>query len=404
MDQLAHSEVDLTDPLVFSSALYEKMQLLSPGVAELELDEFRYCLENLVPSDGWQTIELESMERIEQKVNNRWFYESIQLRPHRGGRPVMDETILGLQRMLMVGLVSGGYPVEWIARHFYYDLRGSFFLHRTEYTTPEIINRLGGRPLRGFEPKQRELERAPAVGYKAFKEANREIDECFIALLRKLVDLKGIPVLVAIAGQTAAGKTEIVARLQSSFADAGRRVTSIELDNFFTDRDEREARGIDSLGKEALHYELLQQCLKDIRAGETIYTPRYDFITATSSHNGDGKLRQGRAPVEIQPADIIFIEGNFPFLLPEIAPLIGIKVVYLTGDDVRLKRKWRRDMDLRRKYELTYFLNRYFREQFLMAESAYTPQMLLCDLLVDTTQAEIWATSEITAAMDEICL
>jgi len=36
-----------------------------------------------------------------------------------------------------------------------------------------------------------------------------------------------------------------------------------------------------------------------------------------------------------------------------------------------------------------------------MAESVYRPQMLLCDLLVDTTRAEIWATPMIQAALSE---
>jgi uridine kinase len=88
------------------------------------------------------------------------------------------------------------------------------------------------------------------------------------------------------------------------------------------------------------------------------------------------------------------MEGNFPFLLKEIVPLIGIKVVYLTDDSVRMKRKWRRDIDYRKKYEPTYFRNRFFKEQFIMAQIAYIPQMQTCDLLVDTTGAALWATPE----------
>jgi len=56
-------------------------------------------------------------------------------------------------------------------------------------------------------------------------------------------------------------------------------------------------------------------------------------------------------PIVVEPADIIFIEGNFPFLIEEVADLIGIKVVYLTDDPIRLKRKWKRDIDYRKKYE-----------------------------------------------------
>jgi len=61
---------------------------------------------------------------------------------------------------------------------------------------------------------------------------------------------------------------------------------------------------------------------------------------------------------------------------------------------MRLQRKWKRDMDYRKKYDLMYFLNRYFREQFLMAESVYRPQMTMCDVMVDTSAAAVWLTPE----------
>jgi uridine kinase len=92
--------------------------------------------------------------------------------------------------------------------------------------------------------------------------------------------------------------------------------------------------------------------------------------------------------------DVICIEGNFPFLIEEVASLIDIKVVYLTDDPIRLKRKWKRDIDYRKKYEPTYFRNRFFKDQFIMAEIAYRPQLELCDLAVDTTGAALWATKE----------
>jgi uridine kinase len=170
----------------------------------------------------------------------------------------------------------------------------------------------------------------------------------------------------------------------------GLQVTSIELDNFLTDRDYREEKGIFTQGKAAYHFERFTQSLADIAQGKHISIPRYDFVDATSSHDLQGNLKPGGVPVEIDPADIIFIEGNFPFLEPEVAALIGIKVVYLTDDEMRLKRKWKRDIDYRKKYEPTYFRNRYFKDQFIMAEIAYRPQMAICDLLVDTSGAALW--------------
>ena len=43
--------------------------------------------------------------------------------------------------------------------------------------------------------------------------------------------------------------------------------------------------------------------------------------------------------------------------------------------------------------------NRYFKDQFIMAEIAYRPQMAMCDLVVDTTGAALWTSSEIAAIL-----
>ncbi len=302
--------------------------------------------------------------------------------------------------MLFAGLVMGHYTSNWVTTHFYFDIRGFYFLHRARYFTNENKAHFGETPYRQFEQKQRAFERVQDVGYKEFKEANAEVDQLFMESVKKLVAVRGTPITIAIAGPTAAGKTEIVDRLTEAFGETGKPTTSMELDNFLTDRDHREEKGINSEGKEALHLELLKQALLDITQGKRISIPRYDFIAATSSHDLNGQMKPGGVPIEIEPAEIIFIEGNFPFLLEEIAPLIGIKVVYLTDDPIRLKRKWKRDIDYRKKYDLNYFRNRYFKEQFIMAEVAYRPQMAVCDMTVDTTGAALWTTPEIKRILD----
>ena len=391
----------LSIPEVFSEILYEKMARVNPGIGGMELYEFRYALDNLYPENGgWNSVKLETHQEIEQRVNSRDFYAGIQLKPRRGEQIVMDEAILQLARMLFVGLVTGEYSEAWVNKHFSFDIRGFYFLHRTVYFTAKVLAHLGGRPFRCFEQKQKRFERYQDVGYKEFKEANAEVDQLFIESVKKLVVVMGTPILLAIAGPTAAGKTEIVERLRSAYVQMGQKVTSIEMDNFLTDRDYREAKGIFTLGKEALHFELFQQSLEAICRGEKISIPRYDFVKATSSHDLDGYLKPGCTPIEIKPADVIFIEGNFPFLLKETVHLIGIKVVYLTDDSVRMKRKWKRDIDYRKKYEPTYFRNRFFRDQFIMAEIAYRPQMEVCDIVVDTTGAAIWATPAIAEILD----
>ena len=392
----------LHNPNVFAQILYERMKAIHPGVEDLALYEFHFALDNLVPANGgWANVQLESREDIEKRVNSADFYASIQLKPRLGEKIVLDENICRLTIMLMVGLVTGVYPVEWVKAHFYFDLRGFFFLHRTVYFSDPVLAHFDDKPYRQFEQKQKRFERLQSVGYKDFASANAKLDRFFIQSVMKLIAAKGIPLLLAIAGPTAAGKTEIVSQLQAVFAQAGQKVTTIEMDHFLTDRDEREAKGIDSLGRQALHFALFRRSLDDILQGRRIAIPRYDFINATSSHNLDGSLKSGCTLLEIEPADIIFIEGNFPFLYQEVAQLIGIKVVYLTDDAVRLQRKWLRDIDYRKKYDATYFRNRYFKDQFLMAQECYLPQMEGCDMVVDTTGAALWATAEIAEILSQ---
>ncbi len=386
----------LRDPRLFSSVLYEKMKEICAGIGEMELYEFRYALDNLSPGPGgWADVALDGMDVIEERVNDSGFYTAVQLKPRVGGAIVLDPAIVRLTTMLFAGLVAGRYPADWVRRHFSFDVRGFFFLHRTEYFTPAVRAHLGAAPFQSFPPTHGRFERSQAIGYRAFKEANREVDRALIGAIGTLIAEKGTPILVAIAGPTAAGKTEIVERLREDLVRTGRTVASIEMDNFLTDRDERERLGVDSLGRAAIHLERFTRSLEDIGRGRAIDIPRYDFVRATSSHDALGNLKPGAAALTIEPADVVFIEGNFPFLIEEVAALIGIKVVYLTDDEIRMKRKWRRDIDYRRKYDPGYFRNRFFKDQLLMARACFLPQLQMCDLAVDTTGAALWATPEV---------
>jgi uridine kinase len=362
------------------------------------LYEFRYALDNLTPEAGWDAVSLDGREEIEQRIRNRDFYTGIQLRPRAGGRIVLDESIVCLNRMLFAGLVRGAYAEEWIRALFYFDLRGFYFIPRTVYFTDEVRAHFGKKPYRCFEAKQKRFERYQELGYKDFKEANAEIDQAFVDCVKQVIRVRGLPMLITLAGPTAAGKTEITERLMTSIQEMGRKVATIEVDHFLLDREYRDDK---PMGRESSHFDLFLGSLDAILKGEKISIPRYDFVNATSSHDNNGKLKAGCTPLEIEPADIIFMEGNFPFHIPEISSLIGLKVVYLTDDPIRLKRKWKRDIDYRKKYDPAYFRNRYFRTQFLRGEDIYRPLMKSCDLVVDTTGAALWVTPEIIRLLEK---
>jgi uridine kinase len=382
----------LFEESLFSETLFEKMKIINSAVKDLELYEFQYALVNLIPVDGWKNVQLNEKDEILTLINQVAFYEQIQLKPRIYGQIVLDVCIIKLTNMLFVGIVTGDYEVDWINQYFYFDLRGFFFLPKTIYFNEEIRNHFGKKPQKQFTQGQEKFKTYQDIGYREFKEANKEIDHSFIKIIDDLMAIKGTPFLLTIAGPTAAGKTEIADRLRDHLRETGKLATTIEMDNFYLDREIREK---ESPGIEAIHYDIFKSAMENILKGQPVSIPRYDFIDATSSHDVFGNLKPGRTALEINPADIIFLEGNFPFQMEEFSHIIGTIVVYLTHDEIRLKRKWKRDIDYRKKYDPTYFRNRYFRTQFLRAKQVYQPLMAVCDIVVDTTNAEIWMTPEI---------
>ena len=383
----------------FSERLFAIMKQVNPGIDTMELYEFRYALNNLTPEqENWASVALKEKEVVERQITQREFFASIQIRQQVNGKIVLEDQIVQLTQMLFVGLVTGKYEIDWVNKWFYFDVRGFFFLVRTVYFTDEILAHFDGKPYQQFEQKQTRFDRFQGVGYKDFQETNLEVDGAFIELVKALVAVKGTPILITLAGPTAAGKTEIVSRLRNAFEQNNQKVTSIEMDSFLLDNDYRDEKGIKSLGKEAYHFDMFLQSLDRILHGQRIIIPHYD--ASISSHDEAHRLKSGSHPVEVEPADIIFLEGNFPFQIEEVSHFIGIKIVYLTDDPIRLKRKWKRDMDYRKKYDENYFRNRYFRTQFLRADDCYRLQMKECDIVVATTWAEIWVTPAIRRILE----
>ena len=390
---------NLIDPNQFTADLYLKLQQINPAVFELEFYEFQYALKNLQPAEGWQKIQLQPLQTLQEQIARPEFFANIQLKPKHGDQVILDSTIASLTRQLFVGLVEGLYPLDWVKQHFYFDVRSFAFFIRTNYITPAIQERFGGSPYRSFEPRQLLLEKTVEIGYKDFARANQEIDRAFIEVVQSWISSRDTPLLLTIVGPTASGKSEICARLLNSLEGAGFSCTSVEMDNFYKDRVFRDGRPMDAA---VIHYPLFIDSINALLSGKAAEVPRYDFIQATSSHDLDGQLRPGQTTQTIQPADIIILEGNFPFHIPEIASLIDLMIVYFADDPIRLKRKWKRDVDFRKKYDPNYLANRYFRTQYLRNEEIYQPMMQCCDIIVDTTHAHLWLQPDLQTKLENL--
>lgn len=387
-----NDELNLENKKRFERELFSVMQKVNPAVGELAFYEFVYGLNNLTPVDSWNSIVPESPGELEKKIRSLEFFRNVQSKPIENNKIVLDASVAHLTRMLFVGLVLGKYEPVWVQNLFTFDVRGFFFLVRTEYFPREVKDHFGSVPYKSFEKGQAALANKFEIGYRDYQLANREIDSAFNQFIHALIAEKGTPILLTVAGPTAAGKTEIVGRLSESLINVGLTVTSLEMDNFGKDREYRDTR---PAGRETVHFDLFLQAIKSLLKKEKTEIPRYDFYTSISSHDQESNLRAGKSPIWVEPADIIFLEGNFPFHIADLAPYLGIKIVYLADDDVRLRRKWKRDIDYRKKYDPINLMNRFFKTQFIRSQEIYLPLMKVCDVVVDTSAANLWVVPEL---------
>jgi len=395
------SEMDLkatlTNQNLFSANLFKLLGQLNIGIDELELYEFRYALANITPDKGWESIKLLTIEDIEKQISEESFFTRVQFKPRKEGRIVLDERIVLLTQLLFVGLITGEYSTSWVNKYFYFDIRAFIFLVRTRYFNQAAFEHFGGHPHIQFEPMQNNLESKQDLGYQEFSEANRKVDKYLVKIIERLIQTRGTPMVLTLVGPTGAGKTEIIHIIQEMLVKKKLKTSTIEMDNFYKDGSYREGK---VFTKDLIHYDLFIKCLNNLQLNQSAIMPKYDFLNLTSSHDLESKLRSGATFQLVHPADVIFLEGNYPFHQEDVAPLVGTKIVYLTDDPIRLKRKWRRDIDYRKKYDQFYFVNRYFRTQAIRANEIYRPLLAACDVAVDTTAAAIWLTPEMQVLVD----
>lgn len=163
--------------------------------------------------------------------------------------------------------------------------------------------------------------------------------------------------LVLIAGPSSSGKTTFSKRLAIQLLAHGLRPFTIELDNYFIDRDltpKDENGDYDFESLRAVNLELFNQNLLELVSGRPTTLPRFNFIS--------GKSETGSS-VQLEHNQIIIVEGIHglnPALVADIPPEI-VHRVYVSAltqlnidahnrvptTDVRLLRRIVRDARLR---------------------------------------------------------
>ncbi len=143
--------------------------------------------------------------------------------------------------------------------------------------------------------------------------------------------------VIGIAGGTGSGKTTLMNNLIQRFAGS---VTVLSHDNYYRRNDHltyEERCQINYDEPAALETDLMARHLAQLRRGETIQCPVYDF----AQHNRSDET------IEIAPRSVIIVEGILIFEDKALRDLMDIKIFVDTDADVRLCRRIKRDVNKR---------------------------------------------------------
>ena len=144
--------------------------------------------------------------------------------------------------------------------------------------------------------------------------------------------MSGPSYLIGIAGPSGAGKSYLASYLAERLS-----APVLALDRYYRDLshlplEERAQTNFDEPA--ALDHDLLIAQVSDLRNGQAIHVPAYDFSVHT-------RIRE--TPL-FHPAKFVIIEGLFTLLWPELRHYLGTGVYVDMADDMCLERRLERDV------------------------------------------------------------
>ncbi len=177
----------------------------------------------------------------------------------------------------------------------------------------------------------------------------RTSENLILNIAKKVVLDKKKTFLIGITGESASGKTVFVDNTIKACIKTKTEgiYTVIRCDDYYKDTSKEliDAGSYEELFKtgfsfdtpNAINLDLMKRHLIDLKAGKTITSPKYDFVTCVSDPNGDIKT----------PAKVVLTEGLY-VLNEGVRDIMDVKVYVFTPLEV-LKERWYKRAALRGK-------------------------------------------------------
>lgn len=177
--------------------------------------------------------------------------------------------------------------------------------------------------------------------------------------------------IIGIAGGTGSGKTTVAKRIYQSF---GKDAVILSHDYYYKPHDDlpfEERCRLNYDHPNALDTELLVQHLEELKKGNAIFHPTYDF--AKQCRNDEWE--------KTESAKLIIVEGILIFTDKRLCDICDVKLFVDTDADVRFIRRLRRDVKERGR-TMDSVINQYVTTVKPMHEQFVEPSKSKADLII----------------------
>ncbi|WP_179336259.1 uridine kinase [Winogradskyella costae] len=197
--------------------------------------------------------------------------------------------------------------------------------------------------------------------------------------------------IIGIAGGTGCGKTTVVNTILKELPEG--EVGVISQDSYYKDTshlsfEERVKINFDH--PRSIDFELLEQHLKELRAGHSINQPVYSFV----KHNRTGDV------IVTKPRKVMIVEGILILSHAEIRDLFDIKIYVHADSDERLIRRLRRDITERGR-DINEVLQRYQSTLKPMHQQFIEPMKEYADIIIPNNKYNTVAVDIVKTIINE---
>ena len=177
--------------------------------------------------------------------------------------------------------------------------------------------------------------------------------------------------VIGIAGGTGSGKSTLTKQLVNHFGD---QITVLKHDDYYKAHDEmtyEERTHLNYDHPNAFDTDLMLQHLRQLKKGEPINCPIYDYTVHNRSRNFQ----------VIYPTNVIIVEGILIFENKDLCKEMDIKIFVDTDADIRIIRRIQRDV-IERARSLESVISQYMNTVKPMHEEFVEPSKKNADIIV----------------------